>query len=73
MMDEIKSGLRIFLFLTGLFLFATSSFVIYHGLTEGNMRGTVGEMTQADFIVVVCFFVGAYITTNLLKRNTKEK
>ena len=72
-MDEIKNGLRVFLFLTGLFLFATSSFIMFYGFNKGNMRGNVGEMTQAEFLVVACFFVGAYITTNLLKRNTKEK
>ena len=73
MMDEIKHGLRVFLFLTGLFLFATSSFIMYYGFTNGNMGRKVGEMTHAEFVVVACFFVGAYITTNLLKRNTKEK
>ena len=69
MMEEIKSGLRIGLFLTGLFLFATSGFTLYYQLTNGNMARKVGEMTYAEFVLVACFFVGAYITTNVLKKN----
>jgi hypothetical protein len=71
--NKTKYFLKTTLFLIGVLLFATSGFVIYYGLSEGNIKGKVGEMGQADLIVLSCFFVGAYITTNLLKGKTRTK
>lgn len=72
MVNNIKHGFKIALFLIGLLLFGGFGAVIFSEqevLTSTRLR----DITMGQFVVILFFLVGVYIITTLLKSRTMTR
>jgi type VI protein secretion system component VasK len=73
--NQIKHGLKVFLFLTGVLLLTIGIWVISVGLENGGFmrRRKLVEITIAEGVIFGGLLVGVYIIVNLLKGRTRTK